>query len=79
MLTEELTATVGDLHPKLADVPKGWHFVRVGKVKAGDKFWRYGNGSWKDVDVKSRIPVRVGEEISILPHYIWIIRRDSEK
>jgi hypothetical protein len=69
---------MNDLRPKLADVLKGWHFVRVGKVKAGDKFWRY-NGSWKDVDVKSRIPVRVGEEISILPHYIWIIRKDEKE
>jgi hypothetical protein len=40
---------MNDPRPKAADVPEGWRILRSGKVKAGDKFWKYGRGTWETV------------------------------
>jgi hypothetical protein len=38
-----------DPRPQSKDILDGWHIVRAGKVKSGDRFWRYGRGSWEPV------------------------------
>jgi hypothetical protein len=65
---------MNDPRPQSDDILRGWHIVKSGKVKAGDKFWRYGRGTWEPV--KDRTTFLDSEASNIMT---TIIRKDEKE